>query len=70
MVYEGHFVTRDTAVLSKREQWPFFRMAEGDTLMAAMLVSRFRDVYGREWAYLSPDMRHLYDRRPVAIVHM
>ena len=70
MVYEGYFVTRDTAVLSKREMWPSFRMAEGDTLMAAMLVSRFRDVYGREWAYLSPDRRHLFDRRPVAIVSM
>lgn len=70
MVYEGYFVTRDTAVLSKREMWPSFRMSEGDTLMAAMLVSRFRDVYGREWAYLSPDRRHLFDRRPVAIVSM
>lgn len=68
MVYDGLFVTTDSAILSRRTLVPSFRMAEGDTLKAAMVINRFRDVYGREWACLSPDMRHLYERKPLEIV--
>ena len=68
MVYGGMFVTTDSAVLSKRVLFPSFRMTEGDTLGAAMVINRFKDVHGRQWAYLAPDMRHLHDRNPVEIV--
>ena len=44
------------------------RMTEGDTLRASMVINRFKDEHGREWAYLAPDMRHLHDRTPVEIV--
>ncbi len=68
MVYEGLFVTTDSAILSKRMLYPSFRMTEGDTLRASMVINRFKDEHGREWAYLAPDMRHLHDRTPVEIV--